>query len=122
MINRNAIALMKPTAIIINTARGGLVDDADLLAALKAGHLGGAGLDVFVSESDLTYRAVSDELIALPNVTATPHAGASSREGLDRTNMVAAQNVVAVLEGADLPAGCVVADGRARPATLASGH
>lgn len=112
IINRASIAQMKPTAIVINTARGGLVDDADLLAALKAGRLAGAGLDVFVSESDPAYRPVSEELIALPNVAATPHAGASSREGLDRTNMVAARSIVAVFEGGDPPAGCAVADGR----------
>lgn len=112
LIDRAAIAQMKDGAFVINTARGGLVEDADLLEALKAGKLGGAGLDVFVSESDPAYRAVSDELIALPNVIAAPHAGASSREGLDRTNMVAARCVVAVLDGGDPPPECVVADGR----------
>jgi D-3-phosphoglycerate dehydrogenase len=112
LIDAAAIAQMKRGAIVINTARGGLVNDADLLSALKAGDLAGAGLDVFVSESDPSQRAVSDELIALPNVIATPHSGASSREGLDRTNMVAARSVVAVLDGLDPAPECVVADGR----------
>jgi D-3-phosphoglycerate dehydrogenase len=114
MIDAEAIAKMKPGAILVNTARGGLVQDADLLAALKSGHLAGAGLDVFVSESDPSFAEVTRELLSLPNVVATPHAGASSREGLDRTNLIAAQSVVAVLQGRDPAPECVVADGRAR--------
>ncbi len=112
MIDATALDRMKPAAILINAARGGLVDDRALLAALKSGRIAAAGLDVFVSESDPDYKAVTDELISLPNVIATPHAGASTREGLDRTNMVAARCVVAVLDGGDPPAQCVVADGR----------
>jgi D-3-phosphoglycerate dehydrogenase / 2-oxoglutarate reductase len=112
MIDAVALARMKSSAILINTARGGLVDDRALLQALEAGTIAGAGLDTFVSESDPSYKAVSQRLIELPNVIATPHAAASSREGLDRTNMVAAQCVVAVLEGRDPPPQCIVADGR----------
>ena len=112
LIDADALARMKPTAILINAARGGLVDDRALLDALKAGTIAAAGLDVFVSESDPAYKPLTDELIELPNVIATPHAGASTREGLDRTNMVAARCVVAVLDGGDPPAACVVADGR----------
>jgi D-3-phosphoglycerate dehydrogenase len=112
LIDKAAIAQMKHSAIVINTARGGLVKDSDLLEALKAGTLAGAGLDVFVSESDPTYQDVSDALIALPNVVATPHAAASSREGLDRTNMVAARCVVTVLNGLRPPPECVIVDGR----------
>lgn len=112
MIDANAIASMKPGAFLINTARGGLVEDAHLLDALRAGRLGGAGLDVYVSESDPAYKPISQALLALPNVVGTPHSGASSREGLDRTNMVAARAVVAVLDGDDPAPECVVADGR----------
>lgn len=112
LVNAGTIATMKPTAILINTARGGLVEDRDLLDALKAGKLAGAGLDVFVSESDPAYKAVTAELIALPNVVATPHSAASSLEGLARTNRVAAQSVVAVLDGRSPARACVVADGR----------
>jgi D-3-phosphoglycerate dehydrogenase / 2-oxoglutarate reductase len=114
LIREDRIAQMKPTAFVINTARGGLIEDRDLLAALTGKRLAGAGLDVFVSESDASYNDVTRQLIALPNVIALPHAGASTREGLNRTNMVAAQCVVAVLNGTPVPPECVVADGRAR--------
>jgi D-3-phosphoglycerate dehydrogenase len=113
LINAATLRTMRPGAVVINTARGGLVSDADLLAALSAGKLGGAGLDVFESESDPTMQPVTDALIALPNVVAAPHAGASTREGLDRTNMIASRCVVEVLEGRSPPSECVVADGRA---------
>ena len=112
MIREETIGLMKPSAFLINTARGGLVEDRHLLEALKSQRLAGAGLDVFMSESDPSYADVTRELAALPNVIAQPHSGASTREGLDRTNRVAAQCVVAVLDGAQPPAQCVVADGR----------
>ncbi|GAA5236760.1 hydroxyacid dehydrogenase [Verticiella sediminum] len=114
LIDAGALARMKPTAILVNTARGGLVDDAALLDALKAVRIAGAGLDVYLSESDPAYTGVTAELIALPNVVATPHSGASTREGLIRTNRIAAQCVVAVLEGREPPAACVIADGRPR--------
>jgi D-3-phosphoglycerate dehydrogenase len=113
LIREERIALMKPTAFVINTARGGLIEDRDLLVALTSKRLAGAGLDVFISESDATYNDVTRQLIALPNVIALPHAGASTREGLNRTNWVAAQCVVAVLNGTPVPPACIVADGRA---------
>lgn len=114
LIDKRAMAAMKPGAIVINAARGGLVDDEALLEALKSGHLGGAGLDTFMSESDPDWRPVTEALLALPNVVATPHAAASSREGLERTNQVAARSVVAVFDDGQPAPGCVVADGRAR--------
>lgn len=114
MIDARALEAMKPAAILINAARGGLVDDAALLDALLAGRIAGAGLDTFVSESDPEYREISQRLLELPNVVGTPHAAASTREGLERTNMVAAQCVAAVLEGGDPPRQCVIADGRRR--------
>jgi D-3-phosphoglycerate dehydrogenase len=106
---------MKATAFVINTARGGLIEDGHLLHALENQRLAGAGLDVFVSESDPSYQAVTQELASMPNVIAQPHSGASTREGLDRTNMIAAQCVVAVLNGMDPPSECVIADGRTAP-------
>jgi D-3-phosphoglycerate dehydrogenase / 2-oxoglutarate reductase len=113
LLGADAFSKMKDSAILINAACGGLVDDAALLTALQGGRLAGAGLDVFVSETDPTYRSITQALIALPNVVATPHAAASSREGLARTNLVAAEAVVAVLEGGNPRAECVVVDGRA---------
>ena len=112
LIREATIATMKRTAFVINTARGGLVEDRDLLEALQSGALAGAGLDVFVSEADASYADVTRELASLPNVIALPHAGASTREGLDRTNRIAAQCIVAVLNGENPPAECIVADGR----------
>ncbi|WP_129774386.1 phosphoglycerate dehydrogenase [Peristeroidobacter soli] len=112
LIRDETIRAMKPTAFVINTARGGLVEDRHLLNALQNQRLAGAGLDVFMSESDSGYQSVTQELASLPNVIAQPHSGASTREGLDRTNMIAARCVVAVLNGENPPSECVVADGR----------
>jgi D-3-phosphoglycerate dehydrogenase len=112
IMNATAIEKMKPGAFVFNCARGGLVNDADLLAALKGGRLGGAGLDVFESEGDPAMKPVTDELLALHNVIAAPHAGASTREGLDRTNRIASECVVAVLDGKAPAEACVVVDGR----------
>lgn len=120
LVSEKTIPLMKSDAIIINTARGGLVEDAHLLAALKEKRLGGAGLDVFMSEADPAYKAVTDELIRLPNVVATPHAAASTHEALALTNMIASESVVAVFDGASPPANRIVADGRPGGANVAS--
>ena len=114
LIDEIALGRMKKTACLINTARGGLVDDRALLNALKAGEIWGAGLDTFMSEGDASYKSISAELIALPNVIASPHSAASSVEGLERTNMVASRCVVDVLAGRTPPPDCVVADGRTK--------
>ena len=116
MIGAAELALMQPSAILINTGRGGLVDDAALLTSLRAGRIAGAGLDVYEGETDASLKTIAQELLALPNVIGTPHAAASTREGLARTNLIAARNVVWALDGGALPPDCVVADGRGRPA------
>ncbi len=112
LLNGDTFALMKPGAVVVNTSRGGLVDDAALLEALRAGRLGGAGLDVFEAEGNPALRPVADALIARPDVVASAHAAGSSREALARGNLISAHCVASVLAGEDMPAGCVVADGR----------
>ena len=76
MIDARRIALMKPGACLINTARGDLVDQDALIAALEDGRLGGAGLDVYPQEP-----AVDPRLLAIPNVMTLPHIGSATREG-----------------------------------------
>ncbi len=74
VIDATALAAMKPTATLVNLARGGIVDDAALAEALAAGRLGGAGLDVFEGEP-----AVHERLLACDNVVLTPHIASASR-------------------------------------------
>jgi D-3-phosphoglycerate dehydrogenase len=112
LIDAPALARMKPGSFLVNTARGGLVEDRHLLEALEAGHLAGAGLDVFLSESDPAYAEVTRALVAMPNVLCTPHSAASTSEGLRRTNLIAAHCVVTVLDGGTPIPECVIADGR----------
>jgi D-3-phosphoglycerate dehydrogenase len=112
LIAETALASMKESAILVNTARGGLVDEAALLRALRAGKIGGAGLDVLLGEQDPAWRSVADELMSLPNVIVTPHVAGASREGLARGNLLAAQGIVAVFDGGSPAAECLVVDGR----------
>jgi D-3-phosphoglycerate dehydrogenase len=103
MVNARTIGLMKPTAFIINTARGGLVNEADLLAALKAKRIAGAGLDVFSQEP--TYDTPFAEL---DNCIVTPHQAGYTYEALTRMGLMAIENVEAVLAGRRPNPGCVV--------------
>jgi D-3-phosphoglycerate dehydrogenase len=112
LIDQAALASMKQTAILVNTARGGLVDEAALLQALRTGKIAGAGLDVFLGEQEPAWRSVANELMSLPNVVVTPHVAGASREGLARGNLLAAQGIVAVFEGGTPAAECLVVDGR----------
>jgi glyoxylate/hydroxypyruvate/2-ketogluconate reductase len=94
MVGAAELALMKPSAILINTARGGIVDDAALLAALKAGKLAAAGLDVFEGEPKL-----NPGYLDLPNVVLTPHVGSATRATRMAMAMTAANNMLAALRG-----------------------
>jgi len=94
-INLNRIALMKRGAYLINCARGGLVNQADVAAALKQGLLGGYGCDVVEPEP----IDKSNPLLTAPNVVFTPHTGSRTYESVERQAVMAAENMIRVLKG-----------------------
>jgi D-3-phosphoglycerate dehydrogenase / 2-oxoglutarate reductase len=94
LVNAEYLAKMKPTAYLINVARGGIVDEAALYEALKGGVIGGAALDVFAEEP-----TTDSPIFSLPNVVVTPHLGASTAEAQDRAGITAAEQVAAALRG-----------------------
>jgi D-3-phosphoglycerate dehydrogenase len=95
MIDAAFLAVMKPTAYLINAARGALVDQDALVAALEGGQIAGAGLDVFTPE-----RLASDHpLLRCDRVLATPHTAFYSEESMAQLARLAAENVAAVLDG-----------------------
>ena len=98
IINAGSLARMKPGAILINTGRGGLIDQAALVEALASGRLGGAGLDVFDTEP----LAPGDPLLALPNVVVTPHIAWLTTGTFDRSFALAAENCRRIASGAPL--------------------
>lgn len=93
MIDAAALARMRSGVLLVNTSRGGLVDQAALLTALESGHVGGAALDVVESEP----LGADDPLLALPNVVVTPHAGFYSRESLEELKRRVADGIVRTL-------------------------
>jgi phosphoglycerate dehydrogenase-like enzyme len=98
LIDRAALGRMKKGAILINTARGGLVDPAALTEALRSGHLGGAGIDVFTEEP----VARDEALLALDNVVITPHVAWITTGTFDRSFHLAAENCRRVAAGTAL--------------------
>jgi phosphoglycerate dehydrogenase-like enzyme len=94
LINRRTLAQMKPSAFLINTARGGLVNEADLLEALRSGRLAGAGLDVFEEEPP-----GKSPLFELDNVLVTPHAAGVDLRSRDEMALSAARAIVSLSRG-----------------------
>jgi D-3-phosphoglycerate dehydrogenase len=106
MISTEQFALMKPTAFIVNVARGGLIDEDALYAALKSHRIAGAGLDVFVNEPP-----TDSPLLNLENVIVTPHLGASTDEAQEKAGVSVARSVRLALDGELVPDAVNVAGG-----------
>ncbi len=98
LINEGRIGLMRPGAVIINTSRGGLIDEAAAATALKDGRLGGLGLDAFECEP-----LAASPLIGLKGVVFTPHTGAHTAEAVEKMGLLSVQNVFDVLAGRECP-------------------
>jgi lactate dehydrogenase-like 2-hydroxyacid dehydrogenase len=98
LLNSKAISLLPPGAIVVNTARGGLVVDDDLIVALKSGRVAAAGLDVFEGEPKL-----NPEYVSLKNTFLLPHIGSATIETRTAMGMLALDNVDAVLNGRPAP-------------------
>ncbi|MCC3329714.1 phosphoglycerate dehydrogenase [Nocardia abscessus] len=106
LIGKEAIAKTKPGVIIVNAARGGLVDEAALADAIKSGHVRAAGLDVFDTEP-----CTDSPLFDLPQVVVTPHLGASTSEAQDRAGTDVAKSVLLALAGEFVPGAVNVTGG-----------
>ncbi|MFC9920107.1 phosphoglycerate dehydrogenase [Agromyces binzhouensis] len=106
MIGADQLAKMKPTAFVVNVARGGLIDEDALHDALVAKTIAGAGLDVFVQEPPK-----ESPLLALPNVVVTPHLGASTDEAQEKAGISVAKSVRLALAGELVPDAVNVAGG-----------
>jgi len=97
LVGARELAAMKPTATLVNIARGGVVDDAALVEALRAGRIAAAGLDVYENEP-----ALNPGLLAVPNVVLTPHIGSATRSSRLGMAMLAARNLLAWVGGTEL--------------------
>jgi phosphoglycerate dehydrogenase-like enzyme len=101
-IDHEALAALPAGAILINTARGGLIDERALLAYLDNGHLAGAGLDVLATEPP----PPDDPLVAHPRTVISPHIGGQTHEAMRRVAMDAAESIVAAYRG-EIPVNAV---------------
>jgi D-3-phosphoglycerate dehydrogenase len=95
MFNATRLARMKQGAYIVNTARGGIIDEAALYDALVSGHLAGAGLDVFDQEP----TPADNPLLTLDTVISSPHMAGVTVESIQGMAVVTAQNILGVLDG-----------------------
>lgn len=99
MISKRQLSMMKPTALLINCSRGGIVNESDLVEALKEGVIAGAGTDVFCSEPP---RA-DDPLLTCPNLVLSPHSAAQTREAVIKMAQMCVKGCLAVCRGEKWP-------------------
>jgi phosphoglycerate dehydrogenase-like enzyme len=95
LINAERLALMRPSGFLINTSRGGVIDEPALIAALQNGQLAGAGLDVFETEPPST----DNPLLHMDNVIGTPHGLSHADESVRRCASMTEENVLAIVDG-----------------------
>lgn len=98
LINKAAIAMMKPSSVLINTARGAIVDENELILALSEKRIFAAGFDVYEHEP-----MIPEELLKLDNVVLLPHIGSASIETRTAMGIMAAENAIAIMEGRRAP-------------------
>ncbi len=101
LFNASVFREMKPNSIIINTARGAVIKEDDLLNALTSGTIAGAGLDVYEFEPTVT-----EDLKSLHNVVLTPHTGSGTTKSRDDMSIMAAENILAMIRG-EIPSQCI---------------
>ena len=94
LVDERRLALMKPTAILVNTARGGCIDEAALIRALTAGRLFGAALDVYAREPE-----IDPGLLGCPRLILTPHIGSATTQARAAMAQLCADAVISVLRG-----------------------
>jgi len=99
LFRASTFARMKPTSVFVNTSRGGVVNQADLCAALRAGVIAAAGLDVTTPEP----LPVDSELLALDNCVVLPHIGSATVETRTAMSLLTARNILAALSGKPMP-------------------
>lgn len=99
LLDEQAFSRVKHGAVLVNTARGGIVDEAAMCKALRSGRLFAAGIDVFEREP----LAPQSELLGLPNVVLTPHIGSATRQAREQMARMAVANTIAGLQGSRLP-------------------